>query len=76
MPDFAATAVAQPSQISIKKSINPSAFYRYNELEALGFGKYLKFRRAIKRGDLKAHFCGRTVLIKGADLLIFIGATQ
>jgi hypothetical protein len=72
MPDFAAVAVAQPEQIPIKPSINPDAFYTYQELEELKLGKYLKFRRAIIAGKLKAHYAGRNVLVKGEDLLSYL----
>ena len=76
MPEAVAVAIAQPEQIPVKPSINPDAFYTYQELEELKLGKYLKFRRAIKRGALKAHYSGRNVLVKGADALSFIGVTQ
>jgi hypothetical protein len=76
MPQNAAIAIAQPDQCQPKQSINPEAFYRYSELESLGFGKYLKFRRAIKSGRLRAHYSGRNVLVKGSDALAFIGAAQ
>jgi hypothetical protein len=76
MPDIPAVTVVQPEQSQSKPSINPDAFYRYDELEKLGLGKYLKFRRAIKRGALVAYYSGRNVLIKGSDALAFIGATQ
>ena len=72
MPDFAAVAVAQTEQIPIKPSINPDAFYTYQELEELKLGKYLKFRRAIRVGKLKAHYAGRNVLILGKDLLSYL----
>ncbi len=76
MPEAVAVAVAQPEQIPVKPSINPDAFYTYQELEDLKIGKYLKFRRAIIAGKLKAHYSGRNVLIKGSDALAFIGVTQ
>jgi hypothetical protein len=72
MPDFAAVAVALPEQNPIKPGINPDAFYTYQELEALKLGKYLKFRRAIIAGKLKAHYAGRNVLVKGEDLLSYL----
>jgi hypothetical protein len=72
MPDFAAVAVAQTEQIPVKPSINPDAFYTYQELEELKLGKYLKFRRAIRAGKLKAHYAGRNVLILGKDLLSYL----
>lgn len=75
MTQNATIAVAQTEQFPTKASINPAAYYTYAELEALKLGKYLKFRRAIKRGALKAYYSGRNVLIKGADALAFIGAT-
>ena len=74
MPQTAVVTVAQSEQIPVKPSINPDAFYTYQELEDLKLGKYLKFRRAIKRGSLKAHYSGRNVLVKGEDALAFIGA--
>ena len=58
--------------IPIKASINPGAYYTYQELEALKFGKYLKFRRAIKSGRLQAHYAGRKVLIAGSDLISYL----
>lgn len=76
MPQAVTIAVAQPEEIPIKPSINPDAFYTYAELEELRIGKYLKFRRAILAGKLKAHYSGRNVLIKGSDALKFIGATE
>ena len=67
-------ATAQIALISTcKPSINPDAFYTYQELEELKLGKYLKFRRAIKNGKLKANYSGRNVLIQGANLLTFLG---
>lgn len=74
MPQTATATVAQPDQIPVKPSINPEAFYTYQELEELKLGKYLKFRRAILAGKLKAHYSGRNVLVKGSDALGFIGA--
>lgn len=75
MPQTAAVAIAQPEQPTLKLSINPDAFYTYQELEELKLGKYLKLRRAIKRGALKAYYSGRNVLVKGSDALTYIGAT-
>lgn len=73
MPEPVAIAIAQTERIPVKPSINPDAFYTYQELEELKFGKYLKFRRAIKAGKLQAHYSGRNVLIQGANLLKFLG---
>lgn len=75
MPQHTTIAVAQTEQFTAKPSLNPDAFYTYPELEEYKLGKYLKFRRAIKSGKLKAHYAGRNVLIKGEDVLAFIGAT-
>ena len=72
MTQTATVVVAQPEQIPIKPSINPDAFYTYQELEELKIGKYLKFRRAILAGKLKAHYAGRNVLVKGGDLLLYL----
>lgn len=65
-------ATAQTVNTLIKPSINPGAFYTYQELEEFKLGKYLKFRRAIKSGRLHAHYAGRNVLILGADLLSYL----
>lgn len=72
MSQIAAVAIAQAGLIPVKPSINPGAFYTYQELEELKLGKYLKFRRAIKRGAFKAHYAGQNVLIKGENLLAFL----
>lgn len=72
MPQTAAITIAHSEQFPIKPSINPDAFYRYEELEELGLGKYLKFRRAIRAGKLRAHYAGRNVLVKGEDLLAYL----
>lgn len=76
MAQTTAIAVAQTEQIPIKPSINPDAFYTYQELEELKLGKYLKFRRAILAGKIKAHYSGRNVLLRGDAVLAYIGATQ
>lgn len=72
MPDFAAIAVAQPEQIQVKPSVNLDAYYDYAEAEALGFGKYLKLRRAVRARKLKAFFSGRNVRFKGSDLVAWL----
>lgn len=74
MAEIFSEAMPHHAPFPIKPSINPDAFYTYQELEELKLGKYLKFRRAIKRGALKAHYSGRNVLVKGSDALAFIGA--
>lgn len=76
MHQAAVATVVQPEQIPIKPSINPDAFYTHQELDELKIGKYLKRRRAIIAGKLKAHYAGRNVLIKGSDLLSYLGAEQ
>ena len=73
MADNTASVVAQSVDFPTKPSVNPDAFYTYQELEELKFGKYLKFRRAIKAGKLEANYSGRNVLIQGANLLKFLG---
>lgn len=72
MPEIAAVAVASLEQISIKPSVNLNAYYDYAEAEALGFGKYLKLRRAVRAGKLKAYFSGRNVRFKGCDLVAWL----
>ena len=72
MPEPVAIAIAQTERIPVKPSINPDAFYTYQELEELKFGKYLKFRRAIKAGRLQAHYAGRNILIAGSDLISYL----
>lgn len=74
MPESAAVAMAQLEPTATKPGINPDAYYTYAELEALKIGKYLKWRRAILAGKIIANYAGRNCLIKGSEVLRFIGA--
>ena len=76
MTESMAIPIAQTEQIPVKPSINPDAFYTYQELEELKIGKYLKFRRAILAGKLTAHYAGRNLLVKGENLLAYLGVSQ
>ena len=76
MTQIEAIEKEQTDLIPVKASINPDAFYTYQELEEFKFGRYLKFRRAIKAGKLKAHYAGRNVLIAGKDLLSYLKGSK